>query len=83
MRHLFSDKESQQSICGFVECCSPQQARRLLDNIEEQNLEVGGHDGVKPSWLWLTLTKTVIGSYSQPMIELRHVPQAEGKTVSI
>ena len=45
--NLFPDKDGRPSIHGFVEFCSPQQARMSLDTVKTQKLQVGGHEGVK------------------------------------
>ena len=45
--NLFASKDGRPSIHGFVECCSPQQARMILESIKTRELHIAAHANVQ------------------------------------
>ena len=81
--NLFPDKEGRPSVHGFVECCSPQQTRMILDTIKTQNLRLGGHDGVNIKPALTDIDKNRNWAIFAAEEKVKASPQAQGKHVSV
>ena len=81
--NLFPDKDGRPSIHGFVEFCSPQQARMILGTIKTQKLQVGGHEGVKIKPALTDIDKIRNWAIFAAEEKIKASPQTEGKTVSV
>ena len=81
--NLFPDKEGRPSVHGFVECCSPQQTRMILDSIKTQNLRLGGHDGVNIKPALTDIDKNRNWAIFAAEEKVKASPQAQGKHVSV
>ena len=81
--NLLPDKEGRPSVHGFVECCSPQQTRLILESIKSQNMRVRGHDGVKIKLALTDIDRSRNRAISKAEEMIKANPQAQGQNVRV
>ena len=81
--NLFADKEGRPSVHGFVECCSPQQTRMILESIKTQNMRLRGHDGVKIKPALTDMNKNCNWAIFAAEEMIKANPQAQGQNVTV
>ena len=81
--NLFPDKTGRPSVNGFVEMCSPQQARFVTDGVRAQNLKLDSHTNVKIKPALTDVDKNRNWALKTAEELVKASPKSQGKLVSV
>ena len=79
---MFPDKTGRPSVNGFVEICSPQQARLVTNGVRAQNLQLDSHTNVKIKPALADVDKNRNWASMEAEELVKASPQSQGKQVS-